>query len=96
MTEKDVPAFEQGMTIVKINYSLAEGSLEAITGVVAHEIANRVLDHVRRNRVSCQAERESNRLIKTWGFSKEFDAASKEFGQATFGDGTASCQEVLD
>ncbi|MBF0522261.1 MAG: hypothetical protein HQL24_04305 [Candidatus Omnitrophica bacterium] len=91
--EKDVPAFQQGMTIIKISDSLASGSSDAIMGIVAHELAHRVLDHIRHNHVSCQAEREANRLIKSWGFAKEYAAASKEFGHAKVGDGVASCQE---
>ncbi len=96
VTEKDKPAFQQGMTLIRISDSLAAGSSEAIMGIVAHEIAHRVLDHIRRNHVSCQAERESNRLIKKWGFTKEFEAASKEYGQAKEGQNIAACQEVPD
>ena len=96
VTEKDVPVFQQGMTLIKVSDALAEGSSEAIKGIVAHEIAHRVLDHLRLNHVSCQAEREANRLIKSWGFIKEFEAASKEFGNAKVGDGVAACQEVPD
>ncbi|MBF0489374.1 MAG: M48 family metalloprotease [Candidatus Omnitrophica bacterium] len=94
VTNKDIPAFQEGMTIIKISDALAGGSKEAIMGIVAHELAHRVLDHIRRNHVSCQAERESNRLIKSWGFTTEFKAASKEFGQAKVGGGVAGCQEV--
>jgi hypothetical protein len=94
VTEKDAPAFQEGLTLIKISDHLADGSSEAIRGIVAHEIAHRVLDHIRRNHVSCQAEREANRLIKSWGFTKEFAAASKEFGQAKVGDGVAGCQEA--
>ncbi len=94
VTEKDVPAFQQGMTLLKISDALGEGSKDAIMGIVAHEIAHRVLDHLRKNHVSCQAEREANRLIKSWGFTKEFEAASQEFGNAKVGDGIAGCQEL--
>ena len=57
VTEKDVPAFQRGMTLIKINDAIAEGPSEAVRGIVAHEIAHRVLDHVRRGHVSCQSER---------------------------------------
>ncbi|MBF0123185.1 MAG: hypothetical protein HQL21_07275 [Candidatus Omnitrophica bacterium] len=82
------------MTLIKLRDALVDGSSDAIMGIVAHEIAHRVLDHLRRNDVSCQAERETNRLIKSWGFAKEFEAASKEFGKAKVGDGVATCQDV--
>ncbi|MBF0330513.1 MAG: M48 family metalloprotease [Candidatus Omnitrophica bacterium] len=93
MTEKDIPAFQRGMTLITISDVLEAGSSEAIKGIVAHEMAHRVLDHVRRNRVGCQSEREANRLIKSWGFTGEFEAASREFGRAKFGGGAASCPE---
>ncbi len=96
VTEKDLPAFQQGMTLIKISDALAVGSSDAIMGIVAHEVAHRVLDHVRRDHVSCESERETNRLIKAWGFVKEFEAASKEFGQAKVGDGVASCREIIE
>ena len=93
MSDKDIPAFQQGMTLIKISDALEGGSSEAIMGIVAHEIAHRVLDHIRQKHVSCQAEREANRRIKSWGFVKEFTAASKEFGQAKEGHGVAACQD---
>ena len=92
-TDRDVPAFQHGMTILKISTALETAPPEAITGIVAHELAHRVLDHVRKGHVSCQAEREANRQIKAWGFTKEYEAASQQFGQAKEGHGVASCQE---
>lgn len=93
LTKNDVPAFQEGMTIVKISTALENGSPEAIQGIVAHELAHRVLDHVRLGKVSCQSEREANHLVKSWGFIKEYEAASKEYGRAREGSGIASCQE---
>jgi hypothetical protein len=93
VTPYDKPAFQEGMTILKISTALEKGPTEAIMGIVAHELAHRVLDHVRRGEVSCDAEREANRLIKSWGFTKEYEAASKEFGHEKEGGGVASCQE---
>lgn len=93
MTPQDRPAFQQGMTILKLNMSLNDArSVDAVKGIVAHELAHRVLDHVRKGHVSCDAEREANRLIKTWGFEKALEAASQEFGHGKTG-GPASCQE---
>lgn len=93
VTAKDVPAFQQGMTILKISTALEKGTTEAVMGIVAHELAHRVLDNVRRGDVSCQAEREANRLIKSWGFTREYEAASLEYGHVKEGGGVASCQE---
>ena len=64
---------------------------DAIEGVVAHELAHRVLDHIRQGHTDCDAERAANALIKTWGFTKEFEEASKMFGHKE-GD-PAPCQE---
>ena len=44
--------------------------------------------------MNCNAERASNRLIKKWGFAKEFKEASDLFGQKK-GD-PAACQETPD
>jgi hypothetical protein len=93
LTDQDEPAFQEGMTIVKISTALENGSQEAIMGIVAHELAHRVFDHVRRGKVSCQSEREANQLVKSWGFVKEYEAASQEFGHKKEGSGVASCQE---
>jgi pimeloyl-ACP methyl ester carboxylesterase len=92
MAPQDAPAFEEGMTLIKISDELADGSSEAVKGIIAHELAHRVLDHVRQNHLSCNAEREANRLIKSWGFTVEYEAASREFGRAKAGDGVASCR----
>jgi len=90
---KDVPAFQEGMTILKLSTALNNGPKEAVMGIVAHELAHRVLDHVRRGQTTCKAEREANRLVKTWGFTKEYQAASGQFGSNKTGDHVASCQE---
>jgi hypothetical protein len=91
---KDQPAFQEGMTILKLSTALNNGPKEATMGIVAHELAHRVLDHVRRGQTTCKAEREANRLVKAWGFTEEFKAASDSFGEKkTAGDHTASCQD---
>ena len=96
VSPKDAPAFQEGMTLIKISDALTDGSSEAIKGIIAHEIAHRVLDHIRLNHVSCQSEREANRLIKSWGFTREYEAASKEFGREKAGDGVAGCRETSE
>lgn len=93
MTEEDKPAYQEGMTLILISDALSDGTPEAIQGIVAHELAHRVLEHIRTGHTSCTAEREANALIKSWGFVKEYESASAEFGQAKVGDGVAGCTE---
>ena len=89
---QDKPCCSEGFTILKLSMGLGQAKdPAAIEGIIAHELAHRVLDHIRRGHVSCQAEREANALIKQWGFGKEFKEASKTFGQRK-GD-PAGCQE---
>ncbi len=81
----DPPAFEDGLTIVKLSSGLNEGgSVEAITGIVAHELAHRVLEHAKKKGPGCEMEREANRLIQIWGFKNEFLEAKKFFGHDKF------------
>jgi len=57
--------------------------------------AHRVLDNIRRNHVSCQAERGSQSAHQVLGiYQRGLQAASKEFGEAKVGEGVAACQEV--
>ena len=93
VTEDDPPCCTQGFTIVKLGMSLGLAKTPGpIEGVVAHEIAHRVLDSIRKGNVNCDAERAANALIQKWGFRKEFKEASQLFGQKK-GD-PAGCQEV--
>jgi hypothetical protein len=87
------PCCQEGFTIVKLGLSLGlSKTKEPIEAVVAHELAHRVLEHIRKGNVNCDAERQSNALIKKWGFSQEFQEASRIFGQKK-GD-PAACQEA--
>ena len=89
----DSPCCKEGFTIIKLGMGLGLAKTPGpIEGVVAHEIAHRVLDSIRKGNVNCDAERASNALIKKWGFKKEFKEASKLFGQKK-GD-PAACQET--
>lgn len=93
LTKDDAPCCREGFTIIKLGLGLDGASNPAaIKGVVAHELAHRVLDHIRKGYVNCDAERQANRLIKSWGFGKEFIEASHAFGQRK-GD-PVGCQEI--
>jgi len=93
VTKDDPPCCTGGFTIIKLGMGLGLAKTPGpIEGVVAHEIAHRVLEHIKNGDVSCDAERASNALIKKWGFKKEFKEASELFGQKK-GD-PAACQEV--
>lgn len=91
--ENDPPCCSEGFTLIKLGLGLgAAKTPEAIEGIVAHEIAHRVLEHIKKGNVNCDAERAANRLIKQWGFTKEFEEAKKLFG-TRHGD-PAGCQEA--
>jgi len=93
VTQDTPPCCKQGFTLVKLGMSLGLAKTPApIEGVVAHEIAHRVLDSIRKGNVNCDAERAANALIKKWGFGEEFKEASRLFGQKK-GDPPA-CQEA--
>ena len=92
VSKGDKRCCQEGFTIIKLGLGLAQAKTsDAIEGVVAHELAHRVLDHIRQGHTDCNAERAANALIKTWGFTKEFEEASKMFGHKE-GD-PAPCQE---
>ena len=92
VSKNDPPCCQEGFTLIKLGGALEESQDNvAIAGVVAHELAHRVLEHIKKGKVSCKSEREANRLIKRWGFEKEFAAASKAFGHRK-GD-PVSCQD---
>lgn len=92
LTKDDPPCCKEGFTIIKLGMGLGLAKTPGpIEGVVAHEIAHRVLDSIRKGNVNCDAERAANVLIRKWGFKKEFKEASKLFGQKK-GD-PAACQE---
>jgi len=93
VTPNDPPCCKEGFTIVKLGMSLGLAKTPApIEAVVAHELAHRVLDSIRKGNVNCDAERAANRLIRKWGFTEELKQASQLFGQRK-GD-PAACQEV--
>ena len=76
----DPPTFTKGMWIVKLNTELNEGKdVEAIEGVVFHELAHRVLGH-EGGHFSIEVEKEANHLVKKWGFQKQYLKAKASFG----------------
>jgi hypothetical protein len=88
----DAPCCAKGFTLIKLSTGLDQaGAQPAIEGIVAHELAHRILEHSRKGAGSCKAEREANALVKEWGFAKEFAEARKMFGSHP-GD-PASCKE---
>jgi len=89
----DVPAFQDGMTIIKLSAELESAdSSQAIEGVIAHELAHRFLEHILKKTERCQREKEANHLIQDWGFAEEFELARKKFGRK---DGVKSgCEET--
>ncbi|HBR14395.1 MAG TPA: hypothetical protein DD723_02485 [Candidatus Omnitrophica bacterium] len=88
----DPPAFGQGFYLIKVGDAMNDVSdPQAIEGVLLHEIAHRVLNHLQAGVLSCEQEREANRLVKRWGFEKKFAAAKKHFGSKSKED--SPCHE---
>ena len=56
--------------------------VEAIEGVVLHEIAHRVLEHGTSEKASREKGRAANRLVKKWGFTRELEKAIERFGES--------------
>jgi len=79
--QDDAPSFMDGMTIIKLSTELElSDSVDAIEGIVLHEIAHRYLEHAKNKTELCRREKEANHLVKEWGFEKEFEEAKKKFG----------------
>ena len=73
--------FAQGFYLLKLGDELENSpNIEAIEGIVFHELAHRYLEHLRQPVFSCEMEREANRQVKKWGFEKEYKAAKEFFG----------------
>jgi hypothetical protein len=87
MRKEDPPTFTDGFFMIKLGDALNEAdNPEPIEGIILHEIAHRVLEHLRQSKFSCQYEREANQLLKTWGYEDLFAQASKTFGAKKKGD----------
>lgn len=77
----DTPTFIDGFYLILLGDELNnKNNVPAVSGIIAHEIAHRYLEHLTERKDMCDMEREANRLIKQWGFEKEFEAASDLFG----------------
>ena len=94
MRKDDPPTFQKGFYLIKLGDNLEDASdVEAIEGVIFHELAHRILEHLSSGKFSCDMEREANRLVKKWGFEKEYTKASGEFGHKEPGDSPCHDQE---
>jgi hypothetical protein len=75
------PVFTQGFYIITLADELeVKGSVDAIAGIVAHELAHKYLEHLKSPAATCEAERAANGLIKAWGFEDQLLAAQSLFG----------------
>lgn len=93
VSKEDRPCCQEGFTLVKLGLGLGKAETPGpVEAIVAHELAHRVLDHIRKEQVDCGAERAANALVKKWGFVKEFQQAKEMFGTKK-GD-PAACQEA--
>ncbi len=79
--------FQNGFYLIKLADELENTSdTEAIEGIVLHELAHNYLDHLKKQKFSCDMEREANREVKKWGFEEKFLKAKKMFGSKERGD----------
>lgn len=79
----DAPSFEDGMTIIKLSTELEDTAQtpEEIEGIILHELAHRYWEHAKNQTELCQREREANKLVKEWGFEKQFEQTKSRFGE---------------
>lgn len=76
----DPPTFTDGIWIIKLSTKLNETKdVEAIEGVIFHEIAHHVLGH-KGGVFNPEIEKEANRLVKKWGFERQYLKAKEAFG----------------
>jgi hypothetical protein len=85
--KKDHETLREGFYLIKLSDELEHTpDFEAIEGIVFHELGHRYLNHLRQPIFSCEMEREANRLVKKWGFEKEYKKAKEAFGSKTPSD----------
>lgn len=84
LNKKDHTTFREGFYLIKLSDELENTpDGEAIEGILFHELGHRYLNHLRQSEFSCEMEREANRLVKKWGFEKEYKKAKQAFGSKT-------------
>ncbi|MBP9855426.1 MAG: hypothetical protein KBD53_11220 [Candidatus Omnitrophica bacterium] len=89
------PAFQEGFYLMVLGDELNDSNnIPAIEGIILHELAHDYLKHLRAPKHNCEMEREANRLVKAWGYTKEYEAASKEFGAKKPGD--SPCKDYFE
>ena len=79
--EGDPPTFTEGIWITKLSTEMEKiGSVAAIEGVVAHELAHKKLDNGKK-KFTNELQMLANTLVVAWGFEKEFKEAQEIFGE---------------
>ena len=87
LTANPEHAFQNGFYLIKLADDLENvADSQAIEGVVLHELAHNYLDHLKRQKFSCEMEREANREVKKWGFEEKYLKAKEAFGSKVKGD----------
>jgi len=93
--KNDPPIFQDGFFIIILGDELnVADDIQAIEGIILHEITHRYLEHLSAEELGCQMEREANRLVKQWGYEKEYLLASETFGAKKKGD--SPCAELAE
>ncbi len=76
----DPPTFTKGVWIIKLSTELEDSKdVDAIQGIVLHELAHFILDH-HGGVFDKQYEKDANHLVKKWGFERQFLKAKEKFG----------------
>ncbi len=76
----DPPTFTKGVWIIKLSTELEDAKdVDAVQGVVLHELAHFVLDH-HEGVFNQQHEKDANHLVRKWGFEEKFLKAREKFG----------------
>ncbi len=80
-------SFKNGFYLIVLGDELdGVDDIQAIEGVLLHEMAHPFLKHYKSNLSSCEQERQANQQVIAWGFKTQFQAAKSAFGHKTTGD----------
>ena len=96
MRETDPPTFDEGFYIIRLGDGLNNADdVEAIEGIILHEIMHRYLEHLKNeeNRHPCELEKEANQTLKKLDFAEEYSKAADFFGAKKKGD--SPCTDIL-